>query len=347
MHVGKKLETAIQFHKAGRLREAEGIYREILQLEPSNPDALHLLGVIATQVGRLDRAIDLLRQAVTIRPASATYHASLGTALAHCGDTRAAAASLLRALEIDPDFAPAQESLVAVYRAQGETKSRIPASGTAAFEHGQLVIGIGTGRSGSTTLVKILQSQPGAFASHERPPRLAWEGATRRLKVHMDCFEQLMRRYALVADVAHWWLPYLREVFDAFPTLKVIALRRDRESTVRSFERIKGFPPGAINHWSDHKGVDWRPNVWDECYPTYEIMDRREAIGRYWDQYYGQVEMWQKERPGQVFLAQVETLNLQKGQEALFDFLGLDKRVLVPAHKYNAGTVADGARLWG
>jgi len=43
------ISDAVQLHLAGRLDEAETIYRRILLSEPAQTDALHLLGVIAYQ----------------------------------------------------------------------------------------------------------------------------------------------------------------------------------------------------------------------------------------------------------------------------------------------------------
>ena len=39
-------------HQAGHLREAEGIYRQILAQRPDHADALHLLGVLAGEAVR-------------------------------------------------------------------------------------------------------------------------------------------------------------------------------------------------------------------------------------------------------------------------------------------------------
>ena len=50
------LRFAVEHHNAGRLDQAEDIYREILEIEPENPSALHLLGVIAHQVGESEAA---------------------------------------------------------------------------------------------------------------------------------------------------------------------------------------------------------------------------------------------------------------------------------------------------
>ena len=42
----------IQHYSAGDLPKAESIYKQVLQLEPNQPDPLHYLGVIAHQVGK-------------------------------------------------------------------------------------------------------------------------------------------------------------------------------------------------------------------------------------------------------------------------------------------------------
>ena len=56
MTVQQLFESGLSHHQAGRLAEAERIYREILTLQSDHPDALYLLGVLAGQSGRLDEA---------------------------------------------------------------------------------------------------------------------------------------------------------------------------------------------------------------------------------------------------------------------------------------------------
>ena len=66
--IQQAIDLGVQHHNAGRLSEAESLYHQILQSDPNQVDALHLLGVIARQVGGTDLAVDLINQAVAITP---------------------------------------------------------------------------------------------------------------------------------------------------------------------------------------------------------------------------------------------------------------------------------------
>ena len=46
------IQSAFEHHQAGRLQQAEALYRQALQLEPNHPDALYLLGVLNDQAGK-------------------------------------------------------------------------------------------------------------------------------------------------------------------------------------------------------------------------------------------------------------------------------------------------------
>ena len=61
---GRTLENARRHHAAGDLPKAESIYRQILQTENNHPDALHLLGLIAYQIGKNDVALNLITKAL-------------------------------------------------------------------------------------------------------------------------------------------------------------------------------------------------------------------------------------------------------------------------------------------
>jgi tetratricopeptide (TPR) repeat protein len=115
---------AITCQRAGHLSQAAAIYQQILQSEPNNPDALHLLGLIAHQNGQLDAAVELISQAISINP-SGPMHYNLGLALQTQGRSDAAIDSYLRAIAINPGDAKAHTNLGVLLQAQGNLDDAI------------------------------------------------------------------------------------------------------------------------------------------------------------------------------------------------------------------------------
>ena len=66
--VTQELERGIAAHKAGNLKEAERLYRAILQSQPLHPDANHNLGVLAVSVNKVDVSLPLFKTALEANP---------------------------------------------------------------------------------------------------------------------------------------------------------------------------------------------------------------------------------------------------------------------------------------
>ena len=109
--IQQAIDRAVRHHSAGRLPEAERIYQQILKADPSQPDALHLLGVIAHQKGKNDVAVGLITKALAIKPDYANAHNNLGMTLQDLGKLDEAVASYLKAIAIKPDDAKAHNNL--------------------------------------------------------------------------------------------------------------------------------------------------------------------------------------------------------------------------------------------
>ncbi len=75
------LQQAIAHHQAGRLREAERLYRAILQARPGQPDANHNLGVLAGQAGQHAAGLPYLKTALEVNPSHEQYVVSYANAL--------------------------------------------------------------------------------------------------------------------------------------------------------------------------------------------------------------------------------------------------------------------------
>ena len=96
------LREAVTLHQAGRLDEAEPIYRGLLAAAPGSFNALHLLGVLLHQRGRAGEAVPLIEAALRIDSGVADAHGNLGNALRTLGRLDEAAESYRSALAIAP-----------------------------------------------------------------------------------------------------------------------------------------------------------------------------------------------------------------------------------------------------
>ena len=122
--IPEAIQTAREHHQAGRLLQAEAIYRQILQAAPNHPDALHLSGVIAHQTGKNELAVELISKAISVNPSSSMY-CNLGFALNDQGKLDAAVESYRKALSIKPDFAEAHSNLGIALQQQGKLDAAI------------------------------------------------------------------------------------------------------------------------------------------------------------------------------------------------------------------------------
>jgi tetratricopeptide (TPR) repeat protein len=116
---------AVRYHQAGRLAEADILYRRILARDPCQPAILHNLGVIARQTENPAAAAALFRRALSLRPDYPEALGNLGIAWRDQGDHRQAAATLERAVCLQPDVAELHNNLGGVHKEQGRIDGAI------------------------------------------------------------------------------------------------------------------------------------------------------------------------------------------------------------------------------
>lgn len=97
--IAEALAIGTQHHQAGRLVEAEQIYRQILAVQPDHAHTLHLLGMLAMQGRHFAQAIELIGRAVRIDGSQPVFQANLGEALRHSGQLDQAIDCYRRAIE--------------------------------------------------------------------------------------------------------------------------------------------------------------------------------------------------------------------------------------------------------
>lgn len=86
--IGQLLQAGLTAQKAGQVARAEQAYRQVLAIDPRNPDAWQLLGLLAKSVGRADLAADHMRRSLDANPRQPGVWSNLGNL--HLGEGRAA-----------------------------------------------------------------------------------------------------------------------------------------------------------------------------------------------------------------------------------------------------------------
>ena len=103
--ITEALAIAVEHHQAGRLAEAEALYRDVLANEPNNANALHLLGVIAKAQGSYTLAAEYIGKALNFSPDNWLAHFNLGTVYQDQRRLAEAASCFRRAIGLNPTHA--------------------------------------------------------------------------------------------------------------------------------------------------------------------------------------------------------------------------------------------------
>jgi tetratricopeptide (TPR) repeat protein len=98
----KKLAHAAEHQKAGRLEQAEQLYKEVLRDNPNNVDALRMLGIIAYGSSNIDEAERLFRRAVKLAPDYVNAIIDLGNTLKEQNRYEEAIECFRQAIKLEP-----------------------------------------------------------------------------------------------------------------------------------------------------------------------------------------------------------------------------------------------------
>lgn len=123
--VNETLQMAIHYQQAGKLQEAETICKQLLQNQPNQPEAIHLLGLFAYQMGRNKNAINLIENAIKINPGVSSYHYNLGVVLGASGDLEKAAKAYQQAIRCKPEYVEAFINLGNIQQKKGQINEAV------------------------------------------------------------------------------------------------------------------------------------------------------------------------------------------------------------------------------
>jgi tetratricopeptide (TPR) repeat protein len=104
--IPEAIGIGLEHHQSGRLADAERIYRRVLEVDPDNREALHLLGLIAHQVGNSALAVQLIGRAI-LRGPDPYFLNNRGAALQKLGRYSDALADYDAALALKPGYVEA------------------------------------------------------------------------------------------------------------------------------------------------------------------------------------------------------------------------------------------------
>jgi hypothetical protein len=201
---------------------------------------------------------------------------------------------------------------------------------------GQVVLGLGAGRCGSTSLTALLATVEDSCCTHENPPLIFWTPQQEQVQFHMKRLTILADYFSLVCDISHWWLNVLDGFFTYFPAGKIVGLIRDVDECARSFMRIRDYGWRSWNHWVPYNNGIWLAHHWDPTYPTYSVPSyswinpdraKYELIARYVREYNARLVALAEQNEARIMLVRTEELSEPATQRRIFSFVNVNGRV--------------------
>lgn len=175
--------AALAAHRRGDIDAARDGYTRVLERDPQHFDALHLLGVVAVELGQPDVAETLIGLALQLRPKSHEAMGNLALALKNLGRVDEAEAVLRRALRIAPEFVNGLRNLASILQGRGQNAEAVsllqraarvaPAMHAIHANLGALLLAEGQPQAAWPHLSKAIELAPDQSAYHANLGRAA------------------------------------------------------------------------------------------------------------------------------------------------------------------------------
>jgi tetratricopeptide (TPR) repeat protein len=199
--IAELFESGVRYHQSGDLQEAERLYRQILQEEPSLADAHSYLGVLLQAVGRGQEALACFEQVVLLNPDQANAHNNLGNAFRCQGRLEEAVACLRQALRLNPQHAYAHNNLGAALLDQGHRALAIecyrqalrldPAFANAHYNLGSALAAEGQPAEAVECFRQALRFNPGLVDAHNNLGNLLKDQG--HIAEAIECYREALR----------------------------------------------------------------------------------------------------------------------------------------------------------
>ena len=114
-----------KLHEAGKLREAEDLYRQSLINDPNSSDTQNVFGLLCIQTNRFEEAIKLIQQALNTQAGNPQSHYNLAIAFKELGQMDEAEKHFRKSASLAPGNFQAFNSLGVILRLQGKTDDAV------------------------------------------------------------------------------------------------------------------------------------------------------------------------------------------------------------------------------
>lgn len=198
--------------QAGELDEAEALYRDEIEANPQNAEAMFMLAQVRQKAGDLDEALTLLEGAERLEPFNPNIFHARGALHIHRNETEAAVRAFQLALEINPSHAAARNGLAFVELARGRLEaaehaadrvlSDEPANVQALTYKGTALLELGKSREAIAYLQEALRIEPEATTAQAQLGRAFLAEGNNAFAV--QCFENALQRAPGSADLLEY-----------------------------------------------------------------------------------------------------------------------------------------------
>lgn len=239
-HIGLLLSIAATWFELENTDKSISVYKEILELDKNNTDALHGLSVICNYMGSYDEAIGYSLEVLKADPTEAAGHYQIGYALYHSEEYEAASKALEVCLNITPNISRARNLLLNIYRKHliNDRQYEKHYQFFMDTRKGEVVVVSGLPRSGTSMMMQMLQAGGVLIACDDQvtPDENNPKGYFEYEPVKRSMSDTSWLEYAegKAVKVIAQLLPYLRLQY----RLKIIFMERNTDEVLLSQQRM-------------------------------------------------------------------------------------------------------------
>lgn len=120
------IQEVLEQFAQGNFEEAFTLCNALLAKNPTDIEAIHLLGLIYAKTGHINKAVAQFKQAISLDPSQAIFHNNISNAYKILGELGYAKLHLTEALRLAPNNAESCNNLGSLHYTQGSIAEAIP-----------------------------------------------------------------------------------------------------------------------------------------------------------------------------------------------------------------------------